>query len=130
MSVEACVAENRLLAQDTLDFTRAYNPLFLARPDWMRMATCLSAYGFACGYALVGVAAAFDLWSALRLPLALFMGAKLYAICFYHIMEFTSATPPPVLLPYFAVEGPYFLSIALVVRRLVAVEAPVKVRKD
>jgi len=121
LTVESCAADGWPLAEATLDFCKQYNPLFLARPEWMRVATCVSAYGFLFGYALIGVTAALDLWSALSLPLALFIGAKLYAIAFYHMMEFTSATPPPVLLPYVAVEGPYLVSIAIVVWRLAKV---------
>jgi hypothetical protein len=120
MTVEACAASGWPLASTTLDFCKSYNPLFLARPEWMRVATCFSAYGFVCGYALCGIAAAFDLWARLRLPIAIFIGAKVYGILFYHYMEFTSASPPPELLPYFGVEGPYLVSIALVVRRLAA----------
>lgn len=37
---------------------------------------------------------------------------KLYALAFYHTMEFTSATPPPALLPYWLPEGPYLLALA------------------
>ena len=101
-----------------LDFCKLYNPLFLARPEWMRVATCVSAYGFVFGYALIALAAAFGLWSPLRLPIAIFVGMKTNAIFYYHLMEFTSATPPPAPVPYFAIEGPYVVSIALVVRRL------------
>jgi hypothetical protein len=36
---------------------------------------------------------------------------KLYALAFYHAMEFTSATPPPQLLPYWLPEGPYLLAL-------------------
>lgn len=87
LTVESCAADGWPLAEATLDFCKQYNPLFLARPEWMRVATCVSAYGFLFGYALIGVTAALDLWSALSLPLALFIGAKLYAIAFYHMME-------------------------------------------
>ena len=31
------------------------------------------------------------------------MGAKLNAILFYHVMEFTSTMPPPNIAAYFAV---------------------------
>ena len=33
-------------------------------------------------------------------------------------MEFTSDRPPPNLVPYFATEGPYLLSIGLVLLKL------------
>ena len=51
------------LCPETFEFCTAHNPLFLARPEWMRMATCYSAYGFVFGYVLIGLAAAFDLWA-------------------------------------------------------------------
>ena len=119
-TVEACAQAGKLLGKETLDFCRLYNPLFIARPEWMRVATCISAYGFCVGYALIAVAASFNLWTSLRLPISLFTGMKLNAIFFYHVMEFTSTTPPPHLLPYFGVEGPYLLSIAMVIYRLSA----------
>ena len=52
------------------------------------------------------------------MPILLFVGAKLYAIAFYHFMEFTSATPPPHPAAYFAVEGPCLFSVALVLMRI------------
>ena len=118
MTMEACAAADWPLAAATIDFCLQYNPLFLARPEWMRVATCVSAYVFCAGYALIGMAAALDLWLRLRLPLSVFIGAKLNAIAFYHLMEFSSTTPPPALVPYFGVEGPYLVSIALVIWRL------------
>ena len=118
-SMEECKAQGYWLADMTVDFCAVNNPLFLARPEWMRMATCYSAYGFVFGYVLIGLAAAFDLWAKLRLPLTLFLGAKMYAIAMYHTMEFASATPPPnPPLVYFSVEGPYIISIVLVLLRL------------
>ena len=39
-----------LLAKETYEFSTAYNRLFLARPEWMRQATCVSAYCFWLGY--------------------------------------------------------------------------------
>ena len=118
MSVEACAADGWLLGQETLDFCKQNNPLFLARPEWLRVATCASAYVFILGYALIAIAAACNMWAALSLPIALFIGAKLYGIAFYHYMEFTSAMPPTNLVPYFAAEGPYIVSIVIVIRRL------------
>ena len=47
-----------------------------------------------------------------------FVGAKLYAVMFYHYMEFTSRLPPQNLVPYFAMEGPYLLSIGLVLSNI------------
>lgn len=84
----------------------------------MQVATCISAYGFLPFYLLILFATVSDKWSALRLPIGLFIGAKLYAICFYHLMEFTSDQPPPELIPYVSVEGPYLLSILLIILKL------------
>ena len=121
MTVEDCAAAGWPLAQETLTFCRAYNPLFLARPEWMRVATCVSAYVFACGYAMIAAAASLNLWRRLTIPIALFLGMKLNALAFYHAMEFSSPTPPPALGPYFGVEGPYLVSIALILWRLATV---------
>ena len=123
-TVQECAAQKRFLAQETLDFCLKYNPLFLARPVWMRIATCMSAYFFVFGYLLIAVAAARGQWHSLRLPLSLFLGMKIYALGFYHYMEFTSATPPPDVVPYFGVEGPYLVSIAIVLYRLATATAP------
>ena len=119
MTVEACAVADWPLAAVTLDFCKSYNPLFLLRPEWMRMATCISAYGFLWGYLIIAMAAAFNLWRRLKLPILLFLGMKLNALIYYHVMEFTSATPPPAPGVYFGVEGPYLVSIAIVVAKLV-----------
>ena len=106
------------LCPETYDFCETYNRLFLERAEWMRLATCVSAYAFVWGYALVAAAALTGAWRACRAPILLFVGAKLYALLFYHSMEFLSHAPPQHLVPYFAVEGPYLLSGALVVRKV------------
>jgi hypothetical protein len=85
----------------------------------MVQATCISAYGLVFGYALTLIAVMTKSWRSLAIPLLLFIGIKLNAIFFYHLMEFTSATPPQNLIPYFSVEGPYILSMALVVMKIV-----------
>ena len=85
----------RALIEATIDFCEAANPLFLARPRWMRAATCVHAYGFMPFYALTAVVALLDAWAPCRLLLALFLGAKLNAVAFYHGMQFSSDTPPP-----------------------------------
>jgi hypothetical protein len=46
-------------------------------------------------------------------PVLLFVGVKSYAIYFYHLMEFLSDKPPQNLVPYFSVEGPYIVSLAM-----------------
>ena len=112
------VADARFLVPETIAFCSENNPLFLARPEWMVKATCASAYCLLPGYALIVYAAATRSWERMRVPILLFVGAKLYAIAFYHFMEFTSATPPPHPAAYFAVEGPYLFSIALVLMRI------------
>ncbi|KAJ1624416.1 hypothetical protein T492DRAFT_911776 [Pavlovales sp. CCMP2436] len=43
----------RFLVPETLAFCEKYNPLFLLRPEWMRVATCVSAYVFSPFYALI-----------------------------------------------------------------------------
>lgn len=90
------------------------------------MATCISAYVYCPFYALTMYVAVRGQWRSLRAPLLLFIGAKLNAIAFYHAMEFTSATPPPNALMYFAVEGPYLVSIALVLLRIAAASGKAK----
>ena len=110
--------DERLLMPETWDFATQHNPLFLTRPRWMQFATCISAYGFLPFYLLIAFAAAFDRWASLSTPILFFIGAKGYAIGFYHLMEFTSTTPPPHLVPYFATELPYIVSIALVLLQL------------
>lgn len=108
------------LVQETIDFCVENNRYFLTRPEWLVMATCVSSYGLAVGYL-------FTLWVALRnhwhksyvvVPCLLFVGAKMYAIGFYHLMEFTSDTPPTNLVPYFAAEGPYVVSMLLIVYKI------------
>ena len=83
--------DTRFLVPETIAFCTDNNPLFLARPEWMVKATCASAYCFLPGYALIVYAAATRGWERMRVPILLFVGAKLYAIAFYHFMEFTSA---------------------------------------
>lgn len=104
-------------------FCEKYNPLFLHRPEWMRVATCVSAYGYCPFYAITLVAALTGTLRRLKPILLLFIGAKLNAIAFYHYMEFTSPSPPPNPAAYFAVEGPYLVSIALVLYSLFAAPA-------
>ena len=107
--------DSRFLIADTINFCQQYNPLFQARPEWMVTATCASAYGFLPFYIIIIFAALLNRWRALQLPIAAFVGCKIYALGFYHYMEFTSSMPPAHLVPYFAVEGPYLLSLALLV---------------
>lgn len=109
--------DSRFLVAETVAFCKVNNQLFLARPDWMVMATCFSAYGLALGYLLVLYAIFSNGWRRFAVPLLLLSGWKVNAILFYHAMEFTSNMPPQHLGPYFAVEGPYLVSLALVMLR-------------
>lgn len=119
--------DQRPLVQETIEFCRENNPLFLARPEWLVTATCFSAYGFAPFYALILVVAVTGAWGGkARAPILCFLGAKIYALLIYHWSEFTSAMPPKNLVPYFGVEGPYLVSFALVLMRLVAVQSSPK----
>jgi hypothetical protein len=127
-------ADNRFLVPETVAFCKENNPLFLARPDWLVMATCVSAFIFPLGYLSVLLVALKDWWSkpAVIALVLLFVGIKSYAIGFYHLMEFTSSMPPPHkqlldLLPYFSAEGPYLLSLALCTIKVLGVlNAPEK----
>ena len=107
--------DTRFLMKETLEFSQQYNRLFLERPDCM-----VSAYIFPFFYALIAVAALTNSWRRLSLPILLFIGAKLNAIGFYHYMEFTSSVPPENLYVYFSVEGPYLVSIAIVLVKVMA----------
>lgn len=102
------------LVAETLEFAEKYNPLFLARPEWLRVATCISAYTFCFGYMTILLAAAGNAWKLLRWPIVFFVGTKFNALFFYHIMEFSSLTPPPDLKYYLATEMPYVVSLVLV----------------
>ena len=65
------------LCPETVEFCTAHNPLFLARPEWLRLATCFSAYAFCLGYLVILWAALTDGWAKLRAPILLFIGAKM-----------------------------------------------------
>ena len=108
------------LCPETYEFCTAHNPLFLARPEWLRLATCFSAYAFCIGYLVILYASLTNAWARLRAPILLFIGAKLNALIFYHTMEFTSETPPQGLGAYFGVQGPYLLAGVLVIRKVMA----------
>jgi len=117
------------LCPETYAFCEQHNRLFLERPEWMRLATCFSSYGFVWGYALIAYAAVSGEWFACRVPILLFAGAKVYALLYYHSMEFLSHVPPEHLVPYFGVEGPYLVSGFVVVWRALRA-APLKVHRD
>jgi hypothetical protein len=111
--------DSRFLVKETIDFCRDNNPLFLQRPEWLAKATCLSAYVLSLGYLFLLYVVSSNGWKKFAVPLLLFLGAKAYAIGFYHLMEFTSDLPPKNLIPYFSVEGPYILSMAIVLSKVV-----------
>jgi len=114
-----------LFVKDAYDFGVAYNPYFHERPEWLVKATCIHAYVFWILYSLIFYLAVTDGWARSRLlsqlVVPLFLGAKVYAILFYHFMEFTSDSPPTKLVPYFLSEGGYLVSIALVFYKLLSV---------
>jgi hypothetical protein len=114
-----------LFVADTVDFSINYNPLFHERPEWLVKATCIHGYVFWALYSLIFYLAVTDGWARSKLlcnvVLPIFLGAKVYAIIFYHYMEFTSHAPPPNLLPYFGAEGGYIVSIGLVIYKLAMV---------
>ena len=112
--------DKRFLVPETISFCAQNNKLFLARPDWMVSATCISAYCLASGYVFLLYVIAYGKWRQCAIPLLLLLGAKIYAIGFYHFMEFTSSTPPGNLVAYFSVEGPYIVSMAIVLYRVSA----------
>ena len=107
-----------LLIAETVAFCEKANPLFLLRPEWLRLATCFSAYGMCPFYLLIGATAVLDAWVRTRGLILLFLGGKIYAIAFYHAMEFTSASPPLNLAMYWGAEGPYLVSIGLLLWKL------------
>lgn len=109
--------DTRFLMPESFDFATANNPLFLQRPDYLRKAACVSAYVFFPFYILIALTALTDSWARTRWPIMIFIGAKMYAIGFYHLMEFTNEDPamvPQNLVPYFAAEGAYIVSIVAV----------------
>mmetsp|Transcript_20606 Transcript_20606/g.28533 ORF Transcript_20606/g.28533 Transcript_20606/m.28533 type:complete len:168 (-) Transcript_20606:528-1031(-) len=109
--------DTRFMMPETYKYVREYNPYFLSRPEWLRVATCFSASGFVWGYFMILIGFLFRL-NIFRVPILLFLGMKFYAIVFYHVMEFNSDLPPPSLLNYWGPEAPYLLSLALVLFRM------------
>ena len=107
--------DTRFLVQETVSFCQNNNKLFLDRPEWMVKATCIHSYLFSIGYLLTIAIALSNSFKKFAVPLLLFVGAKMNAICFYHYMEFTSKTPPQNLVPYLSVELPYVFSMLLIV---------------
>lgn len=108
------------LVQQTIEFCKQYNPLFLERPEWLVQATCVHAKFFWMLYSLILATAATQSWHnrLLQKFILLGLGGKIYAVLFYHYMELTSHLPPPSLPAYFGSEGVYLVSIALVLYRI------------
>ena len=108
------------LMKETYDFSVINNRLFLERPEWLRQATCLHAYVFPLYYSSVLVTTLLDAWHIrpLQFGFMAFVGAKLYAVLFYHYVNFTSHVPPENLIPYIAMEGPYMAAIIMVVSNI------------
>lgn len=113
------------LIPESYEFCTTNNPYFLERPEWLRQATCVHKNIFWMFYLLIFVTTLQDKWFVCQLPLSLSLGAKLYAIFFYHLMEFTSHAPPPNPVVYFASEGPYLVSMSMVAYKLVTADSPV-----
>ena len=67
------------LVHETYTFAAANNHMFLARPEWLRIATCFSAYIFLPGYLLVLYTAVTEQWATYNLPISLLVGMKIYA---------------------------------------------------
>ena len=108
------------LVKQTIEFCQQYNQLFLARPRWLIEATCIHAYWSWMLYSTILVTATLDKWylRSIQTVILLGIGMKLYAIVFYHYMEFTSDMPPPNPLAYFSAEGAYIVSIVLVLYKI------------
>ena len=81
------------LCPETVEFCTAHNPLFLARPEWLRLATCFWRVRFSSGTWLYCEPRSRTAGRSCA-PHSLFIGAKMYALIYYHTMEFTSETPP------------------------------------
>jgi len=108
-----------ILVRESYEFCTANNPLFLERPEWLRQATCIHKNVFWIFYVLILVATIGDKWNDLKFPLSLFLGAKVYAILFYHYMEFNHENPPPNVVMYFVAEGAYLISMGIVAYKLI-----------
>ena len=117
-------ADEPYMVRVTREYAETSNPLFLSRPEWLRVATCVSAYGLVWGY--VAVLAMFILrLDALRTPVLMFVGCKSYAIFQYWLMEFTAGPlSPPDLPSFLGPELPYVISLALVSARLLPSATP------
>ena len=105
------------LLRETYEYSEKFNPLFLARPEWLRVATCMSAYMLSVGY-IVGIVAILGALDILRIPLLMFCSFKLNALTLYYWIEFFGSMPVPDLGMFLAPEGPYLIALAIVLFRM------------
>jgi hypothetical protein len=63
---------------ETYEFSKEHNKLFLARPEWLVKATCVSASVLAMGYIALIFVTLTNSWKKLAVPVAVFLGAKMY----------------------------------------------------
>ena len=104
----------------------------MSEPDSSLQATCFSAYGLSIGYLFVLGVTLTGAWRQCNSLVLLFLGMKTYAIFFYHFMEFTAddvKLRPSELIPYFAVEGPYLLSMVITFAKCIFLPK-IKAKKD
>lgn len=113
------------LVKQTIEFCSHYNPLFESRPLWLVEATCVHANCYWILYLTILITALLDIWTvrSIQTMILLGIGSKLYAVLFYHYMEFTSSMPPPNPIVYFSAEGSYVISILLVLYKIITSEA-------
>jgi len=122
-TLEVAAEEGKFLAQETIDFCKDANPLFLLRPEWLRMATCISAHLLVLFYFFFFVVFLFGINSLTR-PALFLLGFKTSAIFFYWLMEFTSDIPPLNFVKFLAAEGPYVYAILYIFSRLAFTDQP------
>ena len=91
---------------EAVAFCAKANPLFLQRPEWLRLATCFSAYGLCPFYLLIGATALLDAWVRMRGLILLFLGGKV-------IEALIACQPKATLAPSLAVALPLPLAVAL-----------------
>uniref|UniRef100_A0A7S4M515 EXPERA domain-containing protein n=1 Tax=Vannella robusta TaxID=1487602 RepID=A0A7S4M515_9EUKA len=105
------------LLRATYEYSEKYNPLFLTRPEWLRAATCISAYVLGAGY-VIGVITLLRGIECMRIPLLMFCSFKMYALVLYYYLEFFGSMPAPDVGMFLAPEGVYFLGLFLTLYRM------------
>lgn len=73
--------DTRFMMRETFDFSEKYNPLFLLRPDWLRLATCFSAFGMLPFHFILFLSFIFG-FNRVRPFAFVFAGVKLYVRSF------------------------------------------------